>query len=623
MTLERGIPNFWTWLVGDPVDQRLFLPETWGFLWGMIAVCFLILLIVPFLCFVVASFRYGPSEAFYYVYRALFSAVTDDLPRFSFRRTLAIARLAVQEAIRNRVLIGFLVFVVLLLFAGLFLDVKNSNPARVYVSFVLGATNYLALLMALFLSTFSIPNDIKNRTIYTVVTKPIRAGEIVLGRSLGFIAVGTMMLVAMGLVSYFFVRRGLSHDHVVVAADLVEETTPEGKVRRGQTSFDNFHRHTVTIGTDGKGQTNVVNGHRHDVEIVGEGAAAKVRIGPPVDQLVARAPTFGKLVILDRDGKPGKGINVGNEWMYRGFIEGGPAGGSSKAAAVWTFEGVTPERYPDGLPLEMTLRVFRSYKGDIEQGILGEIVIRNPDPAAPIKRSGPILFESKEYTTQQRLIPRELSSETGAGTGGKLDLFRDLVSSNGRVEVEIRCVETAQYFGVAQADVYLRSHDSSFELNFAKAYLSIWLQMVLVTAFGVTFSTFLNGSVSMMATLSAAVLGLFGQFIRGVANGAVEGGGPLESTLRIVTQQNVMVDLEVNSVVMHVLKFCDHALMWVLQAATYILPDFTQFDTVKFVADGFSIFPDLVAQQLVMAAVYFLVVTIVGYFCLKTREIAA
>jgi hypothetical protein len=191
------------------------------------------------------------------------------------------------------------------------------------------------------------------------------------------------------------------------------------------------------------------------------------------------------------------------------------------------------------------------------------------------------------------------------------------------VEVEIRCVETAQYFGVAQADVYLRSHDSSFELNFAKAYLSIWLQMVLVTAFGVTFSTFLNGSVSMMATLSAAVLGLFGQFIRGVANGAVEGGGPLESTLRIVTQQNVMVDLEVNSVVMHVLKFCDHALMWVLQAATYILPDFTQFDTVKFVADGFSIFPDLVAQQLVMAAVYFLVVTIVGYFCLKTREIAA
>jgi hypothetical protein len=115
------------------------------------------------------------------------------------------------------------------------------------------------------------------------------------------------------------------------------------------------------------------------------------------------------------------------------------------------------------LPLEMNLRVFRSYKGDIEQGILREIVVRNPDPAAPIKRSGPILFESKEYVSQQRLIPRELTSETGAGTGGKLDLFRDLVSPEGRVEVEIRCVEGAQYFGVAQADVYLRSQDSTFD----------------------------------------------------------------------------------------------------------------------------------------------------------------
>jgi len=623
MSFERGIPNFWTWLVGDPVNQRFSQPDTWGFLWGLIAISFGMLLLVTFFSFVVASFRYGPSEAFYYVFRSLFSAVTDDLPRFSPRRTLAVARLAVQEAIRNRVLIGFGVFVVLLLFAGLFLDVKNSNPARVYISFVLGTTNYLVLIMALVLSAFSLPTDIKNRTIYTVVTKPIRAGEIVVGRILGFVGVGTVMLVAMGLISYLFVRRGLTHDHVVVAANLVEEATPSGKLRRGETSFDAHHRHTVTIGEDGKGQTNFVHGHRHDVQIVGEGANATVRIGPPIEQLVARAPHFGKLIILDRDGKPGKGINVGNEYMYRGFIEGGPAGGASKAAAIWTFEGITPARYPEGLALELNIRVFRSYKGDIEQGVLGEIVVRNPDPAAPVKRSGPILFESKEYTIQQRTIPRELNSETGAGTGGKLDLFRDLVSADGRVEIEVRCVESAQYFGVAEGDVYIRARDSTFELNFAKAYLSIWLQMLLVTGLGVMFSTFLSGPVAMMATLSAVGLGLFGEFIRGIANGAVEGGGPLESALRMVTQQNVMVDLEINSIVLRVIETCDAALMYMLQGATYVLPDFTRFDTTVFVADGFSIFPDLVAQQVVMAAVYFFAVTVAGYFCLKSREIAA
>jgi hypothetical protein len=63
--------------------------------------------------------------------------------------------------------------------------------------------------------------------------------------------------------------------------------------------------------------------------------------------------------------------------------------------------------------------------------------------------------------------------------------------------------------------------------------------------------------------------------------------------------------------------------MALLTAGTYILPDYTRFDTTQFVADGYNIFGDLVGQQLTMAAVYFVVVSIVGYFFLKTREIAA
>lgn len=621
MALEQGIPNYWTWLLGDPLTMRLFQPETWGFLPGSLAICLLLLVLAPFCCFVVAAFQYGPSEAFYYVARAMFSAVTEDLPRFSPRRTFAVARLAIQEAIRNRVLVGFGVFVILLLFAGLFLDVSNSNPARVYLSFVLHATNYLVLLMALFLSAFSIPNDIKNRTIYTVVTKPVRASEIVLGRILGFVAVGTVMVVAMGVISYFFVIRGLSHDHQVVADEMVTaDLAGGGKGQRGQTTLDSHHRHTVEIGADGKGRTNVVAGHWHNVERLEDGT---YRVSAPQGHLLAKAPVYGKLLVLERDGRPGKGINVGNEWEYRGYIEGGTPGVQTKAAAIWTFSGVTPEKYPNGLPLELNISVFRSYKGEIERGVLGEIVIRNPDPAAKVKRSGPILFESKEFTSDFHLIPRELNSEAGGAAGaGKIDLFKDLVSE-GKVEVEIRCVDAAQYFGVAEPDVYLRPADATFEWNFFKAFLSIWLQMLLVTAFGVTFSTFLTGSVAMMASISAVVLGFFGEFAREVASGAVHGGGPIESFIRIITQQNVMTDLEVGGIISTVIKSIDWVLMGIMTAATYLLPDYNQFDTATFVADGYNIFGDLVAQQLTMALVYFLVVTVVGYFFLKTREIAA
>ena len=55
--------------------------------------------------------------------------------------------------------------------------------------------------------------------------------------------------------------------------------------------------------------------------------------------------------------------------------------------------------------------------------------------------------------------------------------------------------------------MYLRARDASFALNFVKGYLGIWVQMLLVTSFGVMFSTFLSGPVAMMATLAALVPG--------------------------------------------------------------------------------------------------------------------
>jgi hypothetical protein len=626
MAFERGIPDYMIWLLGNPKTQSLLDPTTWGFLYGTIAICLLLFIVAPFVCFVIASLQYGPSEAFYYVARSIFSAVTEDLPRFSTRRTFAVAKLSVQEAIRNKILVGFGIFLLLLLVAGMFLDTGSRdpvyNPARVYLSFVLTSTDYLVILMGLLVSAFSLPNDIKNRTIYTVVTKPIRASEIVLGRILGFASVGTVMLLLMGIFSYGFVTWSLRHDHDVDKTSVQEETTKDGKLLRwyGETSYDQHHRHTFEVNSEGKGRTNTIRGHWHEVERTADG---KYRIGPPQGQLLARAPIYGELVIYDRDGKPGKGINVGNEWEYRGYIEGGTPGVQTKAHAVWTFTGITKDRYPNGLPLELNLRVFRTFKGDIERGVLGELVIRNPNPDAKVRRSGPIVFESKEFVADRRVIPRELNSEIGGTAGaGKVDLFNDLVD-NGKVEIELRCVDPAQYFGVAEPDVYLRPPDKSFALNFFKAYLSIWLQMLLVTGFGVTFSTFLSGPVALMASISAIVLGFFGQFVRDIATGAQYGGGPIESFIRIIIQQNVMTDLEMNTIVIKIIKGIDSGLMHLLQAATYILPDYTQFDTTEYVASGYNIFGSMVGMQLTMALVYFTAVTIAGYFFLKTREIAA
>ena len=59
------------------------------------------------------------------------------------------------------------------------------------------------------------------------MTKPVRSGEIVLGRVLGFVAVITVLLIGMCFVSYMFVDRGMQHEHAV-RPDSVARFAPFG-----------------------------------------------------------------------------------------------------------------------------------------------------------------------------------------------------------------------------------------------------------------------------------------------------------------------------------------------------------------------------------------------------------
>src|SRR4051812_50064801 len=115
MALERGIPNFLHWLLGSPASS-LLVPGTWGFLFGTLAICLLLFFVVPFVCFLVLSLQYGPSEAFYYVARSIFTAVAEDLPRFLPRRAFAVGRVAGGGGGLGKKLGGFWVFLFVVFF---------------------------------------------------------------------------------------------------------------------------------------------------------------------------------------------------------------------------------------------------------------------------------------------------------------------------------------------------------------------------------------------------------------------------------------------------------------------------------------------------------------------------
>jgi ABC-type transport system involved in multi-copper enzyme maturation permease subunit len=629
----------------------------------------------------------------------------------------AIARLAFQEAVRKKVLVAFFIFVLVMLFASWYLDVQTDQPARLYMAVVLGWTNLLVLILALFLSTFSLPGDMKTRTIYTVVTKPVRIIELVLGRMLGFTLIGTLILVVMCILSYFFVWRGLSHSHEVEVASLVEDSNikdEEGNIgQRGRTTEDDYHRHTVEIEADGRGLTDVQKGHRHRVtrtphplvEPVGElrrsfdklpddvdakalremsnkvsGVAGRTSgelrdtllkardaleaeaksagddderpaihrsrarsalnfaefvvhnhyvVGPPVGQMQARMPQYGKLTFLDRAGRPtDKGINVGNEWTYRSYIEGG-----SLAAAIWTFDGVTARRFPEnkkdfeqGVPIDLTLRVFRTYKGDIEKGILGSLEIveyLTPEEIKQGKRplvSQEVNFRAQEFTADRMYIPRRIKASYDGVKFKDYDLFDDL-AHDGKLIIRIQCLEKAQYYGAAAGDVYLWTGNNWFWLNFAKGYAGIWFQMVIVIAFGVMFSTFLSGPVAMLATVMTFATGYFKQFVLDVASGKAEGGGPFESAIRLIEQRNQVTELDEGLGTTVITSF-DGIMLVVMRIFTFVLPDFGKFSTAAYVSQGYNIPGALMTQHFIVAALFFLVLGTIGYFVFKSREVA-
>jgi hypothetical protein len=614
MVVEHELLTFFEWLLPSGTRGMGAL-LTFFLAVAVLAVLFSIL------AYIFASIRHGPFEAFYVVAKGIATGV-DDLANTSLRRTFAMARLAITEAVRRKVLIAFVVFLAVLLFAGWFLDVKSDHPARLYISFVLTATNYLVLLLALFLAAFSIPNDIKNRTIYTVVTKPVRSTEIVLGRVIGFAAVGTALLVMMCGVSYLFVVRGLDHEHRVAEESIQEKRNAQGVLEgyTAETTLNSHHRHKIELDLDGIGQTDVQMGHWHEVNaVIGPNGPEQFEIGSHQGQLLARVPVYSRgakpVRFLDRNGQPGEAISVGDEWAYRGYIEGG-----SGARAIWTFQDVNESRFPEGLPLEMTLGIFRTHKGDIEQVVRGELELVNPETGY---RSESISFRPMEFEIYHLDVPRSLrvvDPATQLARDG--DLFEDLVTQDGQMEVWIRCAEPGQYYGAARPDVYLLAAERSFFLNFVKGYTSIWLQMLVVVCFGVMFSAFLTGAVAMMATLASIVLGFFTQFVIDVARGTVMGGGPIESFYRLITQKNVAIDLE-EGVGTTVIKWIDVALMFVMQSAAAILPDYSRFGTARYVAYGFNIDANLLAEHIATCLAYVLTVTIAGYFFLKSREIAA
>ena len=116
---------------------------------------------------------------------------------------LAIAKNTFREAIRDRILYGFLFFAVLLILFSVVLGQLSFNQQiRCTLDVGLAGISFFSVLIAIFLGITLLHKEIEKRTIYTVLSKPVSRATYLLGKFLGLAA--TMAVQIMLMVAVFF-----------------------------------------------------------------------------------------------------------------------------------------------------------------------------------------------------------------------------------------------------------------------------------------------------------------------------------------------------------------------------------------------------------------------------------
>jgi len=117
----------------------------------------------------------------------------------------AVATNTIKQALRMKIAAVFIVLLIVLLpVMGVSMTGDGTLKGRLqtFVSYGLSLTNLLLCLLTIIVSIYTLTNDIKQMQIYTVITKPIRRYQLLLGKLLGVILLSTALLVLFSAIIY-------------------------------------------------------------------------------------------------------------------------------------------------------------------------------------------------------------------------------------------------------------------------------------------------------------------------------------------------------------------------------------------------------------------------------------
>ena len=162
---------------------------------------------------------------------------------FSFGRAAAIAGNTLRDLVRQKVFYFMLVFAVVLIGLSLVLAVLSfQGQLQTVMDMSLGAMSVFTMLLAVLSSAMLLPKDIEDRTLYTILAKPVSRFEYLLGKLAG---VALMLLIATLMMTVFFIGvlwfwqgREIANIRLSVEPQLVENAL--ANVKNGTFTFTLF-----------------------------------------------------------------------------------------------------------------------------------------------------------------------------------------------------------------------------------------------------------------------------------------------------------------------------------------------------------------------------------------------
>jgi ABC-type transport system involved in multi-copper enzyme maturation permease subunit len=120
------------------------------------------------------------------------------------RRILSIAANTFRETIRNKILYAILAFALFVIGMTFFLaDLSVGDFARIIADVGLASIHVFGVIMAIFLGINLISNEVDRKTIYIILSKPVRRHEFILGKTLGLSFTLALTTLAMTTVLFF------------------------------------------------------------------------------------------------------------------------------------------------------------------------------------------------------------------------------------------------------------------------------------------------------------------------------------------------------------------------------------------------------------------------------------